>query len=201
MAGCRVSGAAECNRPAKRGKRINCFSRSIRLVGYSGHKRAAHKRILDYYNTVGHKMNVNDSGGGFFSKPFADMNLYGPYSVFSGINGAMGGWAHSMFFPLATVVQGRWIQIIYSRTDASLNKRSGNLQIGIGAAGAETLFLPGKIPSPTSGFYYEIDTVAPSDPQSIEFPFQIPINVEFSVRASSNTAVQTFLGVYIYVWG
>ena len=138
-------------------------------------------------------MSVGGSGGGYFYGPFVSTQGFGNYTIVpaAGI-GAYGAWSH-LVAPIPTG-RGRWIEILV--WPAALGSIY-TLQVGIGAAGAETLFQP----SDGTGFYIDwFSAIKWPVPFRIFFPTSVGTGREFSLRCASVPGNGANLTGLIYLW-
>lgn len=146
-------------------------------------------------------MRVGSSGGGFFFKSFSKCESYQGIIAQSGLAAwAWGPWDH-LPFPKLTKA-GRWMTINAYWLDGT--PRTGFFQIGVGAVGAETIFLPSNYSVNAANgnretFYYYVQNY-PATPLIFNEPFAMPAGLDLSVRHMDSVAGVKDLHVDFYLW-
>lgn len=139
-------------------------------------------------------------GGGFFYAPFTTTVLFQPVVTTSGAPGVFGAWV-----PATTGLnfQGRWMDVRIFGPTGIVGDIVG-VQLGLGAAGAETPWQPNSAPPgsfavfafrwfPAGASQYPTD--------GYSFPISLPFNNRLSIRSLGGmAAINTFI-VSITIWG
>lgn len=138
-------------------------------------------------------MKVGQSGGGFFFKPFSKTQTFQNFNINSpAVADAFGNWAHA-FGPTVLTIGGRWIRFVFFAN--TIPDRVFNIEMGIGPVGGEVKFLP-----TTGAIRFRTDSLQPTQPYTLSFPFRIPAGADISLRAASPSGIAALFTGAIYIW-